>query len=45
MIQYLKDHDSTTRRMLEEILATEEEHAEDLASLMLGVRESMGRAS
>jgi len=45
MIQYLKDHDSTTRRMLEEILAKEEEHAEDLASLMLGVRESMGRAS
>jgi bacterioferritin len=40
MIQYLKDHDSTTRRMLEEILAKEEEHAEDLASLMLGVRDA-----
>lgn len=32
MIQYLGDKDSTTRRMLEEILAVEEEHAEDLAS-------------
>lgn len=40
MIQYLKDHDSTTRRMLEEILAKEEEHAEDLTSLMLGVRDA-----
>ncbi len=34
MIQYLGDRDSTTRRMLEEILATEEEHAEDLSSLL-----------
>jgi bacterioferritin len=33
-IQHLGDRDPTTRRLLEEILATEEEHAEDLASLM-----------
>jgi bacterioferritin len=42
MIHYLKDHDTTTRRMLEEILAKEEEHAEDLASLLLGVQDAMG---
>jgi bacterioferritin len=34
MIQYLGDKDPTTRRMLEEILATEEEHADDLADLL-----------
>jgi bacterioferritin len=34
MIQYLGDSDPTTRRMLEEILATEEEHADDLADLL-----------
>lgn len=34
MIQYIGDSDPTTRRMLEEILATEEEHADDLANLM-----------
>lgn len=34
MILYLKDNDSTTRRMLESILASEEEHADDLVSLL-----------
>lgn len=34
MIQYLGDRDSTTRRMLEEILAVEEEHAKDMVDLM-----------
>lgn len=34
MIQYLGNDDPTTRRMLEEILASEEEHAEDLSSLL-----------
>jgi bacterioferritin len=34
MIQYLGDSDPTTRRMFEEILATEEEHADDLADLL-----------
>jgi len=34
MIQYLGHDDPTTRRMLEEILATEEEHADDLADLL-----------
>jgi bacterioferritin len=39
MIRYLGDKDPTTRRLLEEILATEEEHAEDLSTLM----KQMGR--
>jgi bacterioferritin len=34
MINYLANDDSTTRRMLETILAMEEEHAEDLVSLL-----------
>lgn len=37
MIAYLKDRDPTTRRMLEEVLAREEEHAEDLSSLLEGL--------
>jgi len=34
MIRYIGDGDPTTRRMLEGILATEEEHAEDLRILI-----------
>ncbi|MCE9625248.1 MAG: bacterioferritin [Deltaproteobacteria bacterium] len=34
MIAYLGNDDSTTRRMLEGILAMEEEHADDLVSLL-----------
>ncbi|MBK7878262.1 MAG: bacterioferritin [Planctomycetes bacterium] len=34
VIRYLGDDDPTTRRLLEGILATEEEHAEDLLSLL-----------
>ena len=37
MIGYLGDQDPTTQRMLKEILAMEEEHAEDLSSLMEGM--------
>jgi bacterioferritin len=33
-IAYLANNDTTTRRMLEEILAAEEEHAEDMAGLL-----------
>ncbi len=36
IITYLGDKDPTTRRMFEEILAVEEEHAEDLVSLLGG---------
>ena len=38
-IRYLGDADPTTRRMLEEILANEEEHADDLKTLMERFRE------
>lgn len=38
MIAYLAEHDPTTQRMLEEILASEEEHAEDLVSLLEGMK-------
>lgn len=34
MIRYMGDKDVTTRRMLEGILAMEEEHADDLSSLL-----------
>lgn len=34
MIEYLGSNDTTTRRMLEGILAMEEEHADDLVSLL-----------
>ena len=37
MINYVGSDDPTTRRMLEEILATEEEHAEDLVTLLSGM--------
>ena len=34
MIRYLGDNDPTTRRLMEEILANEEEHADDLKTLI-----------
>lgn len=34
LIVFLQEYDQTTRRLLEEILAKEEEHAEDLVSLL-----------
>jgi bacterioferritin len=39
MIHYLGHDDSTTRRMLEGILAVEEEHADDLVSLLANLKE------
>jgi bacterioferritin len=38
MIVYLGDNDPTTQRMLKDILASEEEHAEDLSSLLAGIQ-------
>jgi bacterioferritin len=38
MISYLGAKDPTTRRMLEGILATEEEHADDLVGLLEGMK-------
>lgn len=40
--QWLGDRDSTTRKMVEEILASEEEHADDLNSLLAGMPKSEG---
>lgn len=37
IINYLGQNDSTTRRLMEEILAVEEEHADDLVSLLEGM--------
>jgi bacterioferritin len=37
MIRYIGDNDITTRRMLEGILAVEEEHAEDLVSFLADI--------
>jgi bacterioferritin len=39
MAHYVGEKDPTTRRLLESILATEEEHADDLVSLMHGLRD------
>jgi bacterioferritin len=39
IITYLAENDPTTRRLMEEILAKEEEHADDLANLL----EDLGR--
>jgi bacterioferritin len=39
MLAYLGDQDPTTHRMLEEILASEEEHADDLSSLLEGIKD------
>ncbi len=42
LIQYLGDKDSTTKKMLEGILAVEEQHADELADLMEGLPARLG---
>jgi bacterioferritin len=37
MVEYIGPHDSSTRRILERILGVEEQHAEELASMLKGV--------
>ena len=39
MIAYLGEQDPTTQRMLKEILASEEEHADDLSTLLEGMKD------
>lgn len=39
MVAWIGDKDSTTRKMLEWILGVEEEHAEDMSSLLVGVKD------
>ena len=40
MVRFFGDKDTTTRRMLEQILAKEEEHADDLADLLFAQSEN-----
>ncbi|MFC6238894.1 ferritin-like domain-containing protein [Longivirga aurantiaca] len=44
IIEWLGSSDPTTRRMLEQILAVEEEHADDLASMLDGLPAATGPA-
>lgn len=37
IVQYIGDKDPTTRRIFEDILAQEEEHADDMAGLLQGL--------
>ena len=39
MVAYIAEKDPTTRRILEDILASEEEHADDLVSLLEGLKD------
>ena len=38
LVVYLGNNDPTTQRMIKEILAMEEEHADDMASLLEGLK-------
>jgi bacterioferritin len=39
IVQYLGERDPTSRRMMEEILAKEEEHADELSDLLIAFPE------
>lgn len=45
IVQYLGNNDPTSRRVMEEILAKEEEHAEDLKNLIQTISQSEDRKS
>jgi bacterioferritin len=38
IVQWLGDKDPTTRRLMEDILAVEEEHADDLVNLLADLK-------
>ena len=40
MIAYIGDDDPTSRRVLEEVLGQEEEHADELANLLVGIKKT-----
>lgn len=44
MVRYFGDNDPTTRRLLEEVLAKEEEHADDLSNLIANMETRERRA-
>jgi len=37
-VRWLANEDPTTRRLIEELLAKEEEHADDMASLLARIK-------
>lgn len=43
IVQWLADKDPTTRRVMEEVLAKEEEHAEDLSSMLEDIGAGRGK--
>ena len=45
IIQFLGENDPTSRRLMEQILAKEEEHADDMADLLFAVEPSTGEGS
>ena len=45
IIQFLGDKDPTSKRMMEKILAKEEEHADDMADLLFAVEPDTGEGS
>jgi bacterioferritin len=45
IIQFLGDKDPTSKRLMEHILAKEEEHADDMADLLFAVEPSTGEGS
>jgi bacterioferritin len=45
IIQFLGEKDPTSKRMMEEILAKEEEHADDMADLLFAVEPATGEGS
>jgi bacterioferritin len=45
MVAFLQGRDATTRRMLEHILAVEEEHAEEMSSMLKNVNDFAAKAS
>jgi len=45
IVQFLGERDPTTRRMMEEILAAEEDHADDMADLLQDLPKQVGLAN
>lgn len=45
IIQFLGDKDTTSKRLMEQILAKEEEHADDMADLLFAVEPDTGEGS
>jgi bacterioferritin len=44
IIRYLADNDPTSRRLMEEILANEEEHAEEMKTLLESINKEQKKS-